>query len=205
MKPKNQLFTQKEVNRIFSHIPVKTLRWWGMKGLYGWVNETSDGRGVHREFDLGNLYQIGIVEELSSLNIHTMDLQVFMNQHFHYGMGMALPTYMIPSQLMSDEWPLVNVVDQLDKILAISKHHAGFWHRGGPGLKKERLIAGWMSFLLPREETTVAAFGEDICRSFRFPGEEAAIAGFDEKQVVTMVFIDLQIIKKNVDSWIDYT
>jgi hypothetical protein len=199
MKLKNQ-FTQKEVNKIFSHIPVKTIRWWGMKGLYGWVNETADGRGIHREFDLGNLYQIGIVEELSSLNIHTLNLQVFMNQHFHYGLGMDLPTYMIPSQLMSDEWPSANVVDQMDKILALAKQHSGFWVRGSG--EKERLITGWQSFLLPREKTTVAASGEDICRSFRFPGEEAYIAGFDEEKVVTMIFIDLQIIKKNVDDWI---
>ncbi|MBU4356576.1 MAG: hypothetical protein KKD99_04505 [Proteobacteria bacterium] len=204
-KPKNQLFTQKEVNKIFNHIPVKTLRWWGMKGLYGWVNETSDGRGIHRGFELGNLYQIGIVEELSSLNIHTMDLQVFMNQHFHSGLGMGLPTYMIPSQLKSDEWPSVNVVDQMDKILALVKHHGGFWHRGGPDLKKTKLVTGWMSFLLLREETTVTGFGEDISRSFKFPGEAAAIAGFDEENIVTMIFIDLQVIKKNVDSWIDYS
>lgn len=204
-KPKDQLFTQKEVNKIFNHIPVKTLRWWGMKGLYGWVNETSDGRGIHREFDLGNLYQIGIVEELSSLNIHAMDLQVFMNQHFHSGLGMDLPTYMIPSQMMSDEWPSVNVVEQMDKILAIVKNHAGFWIRGGPDRKKENLITGWKSFLLLREETTVAGFGEDIYRSFKFPGEEAAIAGFDNENTVTMIFIDLQIIKKSVDSWIDYS
>ena len=203
MEITKNLFTQKEVNRIFSHVPVKTLRWWGMKGFYGWVNETADRRGIHREFDLGNLYQIGIVEELSSLNIHTLNLQVFMNQHFHSGLGMDLSTAWIPSQLMCDEWPSVNVVDQMDKILAIAKQHVGFWQRGNR--EKDRVVTGWKSFLLPREETTVAGFGEDICRSFKFPGFEAAAAGFDEKKVVTLVFIDLKIIKNNVDYWIDYT
>jgi hypothetical protein len=204
MESTNKLFTQKEVNKIFGHIPSKTTRWWGMKGLYGWANETHDGRGVHREYDLGNLYQIGIVEELSELNIQTLHLQVFMNQHFHYGMGMDLPTYLIPSQLMSDEWPSVNVVDQMNKVLAIAKHHAGFWQRGGPDRKKERLLTGLMSFLLPREETPSAGLGEKICGSFKFPKEQAAIAGFDEKDVVTLIFIDLQVIKKNVNSWLDY-
>lgn len=205
MKFTNKLFTQKEVNKIFSHIPSKTLRWWGMKGLYGWAKETPDGRGIHREYDLGNLYQIGIVEELSSLNIRTLEMQVFMNQHFHYGLGMNAPTFLIPSALMRDEWPSANVAEQMDKILAIAKRHAGFWAEGGPDRKKGQLVIAWMSFLLPREETTVAGFGEDICRSFKFPGEEAAIAGFNEKDVVTLIFIDLQVIKKNVDYWIDYS
>lgn len=83
-----KLFTQKEVNKIFNHIPSKTLRWWGMRDLYGWANQINDGRGIHREYELDHLYQIGIVEELSSLNIPVEAINRIMRKHFLYGMVM---------------------------------------------------------------------------------------------------------------------
>lgn len=65
-------FSQQDVNKeIFDHIPKPTLRTWLLQGLYGWVNEGEDKRGTSREYSLGNLYQIGIVEALSSLDIST--------------------------------------------------------------------------------------------------------------------------------------
>jgi hypothetical protein len=177
-------FNQKEVNRIFSHIPSKTLRWWAIRSLYGWANEVADGRGIHREYELVNLYQIGIVEELASLNIPTLDMQIIMNQHFHYGLGMDAPNYLIPTELMVDRWPSANVDDQMKKMLVIAKRHAGFWVQGGTDRKKDRLVVGWRSFLVPQNKATVAGLGKE--------------------DVVTLIFIDLQVIKRNVDSWVSY-
>ena len=65
----NRVFNQREANQIFKHVHVNTLRWWALQGLYGWTNEVEDKRGISREYDIGNLYQIGIVENLSSLDI----------------------------------------------------------------------------------------------------------------------------------------
>jgi hypothetical protein len=65
----SRVFNQREVNQIFNHVPIKTLRWWALQGLYGWQSETTDKRGISREYNIRNLYQIGIVENLSSLDI----------------------------------------------------------------------------------------------------------------------------------------
>ena len=65
----NRVFNQREVNQIFNHVPVKTLRWWALQGLYSWESEVADKRGVSREYGIKNLFQIGIVENLSSLDV----------------------------------------------------------------------------------------------------------------------------------------
>ena len=120
------MYSQKEVNRIFGHIPVKTLRYWGKTGLYGWVNEISDGRGIHREYDLSNLYQIGIVEQLSSLNISSLMIKLTMDKHFRSGMRMGAPINLgHPERVDENEWPLINVVEQMNKILVIQKSGRG--------------------------------------------------------------------------------
>ncbi len=134
-----KLFTQKEVNKIFNHIPSKTLRWWGMRDLYGWANQINDGRGIHREYELDHLYQIGIVEELSSLNIPVEAINRIMRKHFLYGMVMQS----LCEDLERDElgggslvWAdvdidqlgdglRVNVADQMNKMLVITKTLSG--------------------------------------------------------------------------------
>ncbi len=123
-----KLFTQKEVNKIFIHIPSKTLRWWGMRDLYGWANQISDGRGIHREYELGHLYQIGIVEELSSLNIPVGAINKIMRKNFLSGMLM----YPVQRDLEKDEWgggKRVDVVDQMNKMLIITKTLSGSYKR----------------------------------------------------------------------------
>jgi DNA-binding transcriptional MerR regulator len=82
---KFKFFTQKEVNRIFGHIPTRTLRWWGLMGLYQWGFDIPDGRGITRYYSLENLYQIGIVEELSSLNIPVAVIKQIMDSNFRVG------------------------------------------------------------------------------------------------------------------------
>ncbi len=124
MEITERLFTQKEVNKIFSHIPSKTLRWWGMRDLYGWANQINDGRGIHREYELGHLYQIAIVEELSSLNIPVGVINRIMRTHFLSGLVM----YPLQPDLEKDELgggELVNVADQMDKMLVITKTLSG--------------------------------------------------------------------------------
>jgi DNA-binding transcriptional MerR regulator len=118
------MYTQKEVNKIFRHIPVKTLRWWGEKQLYGWASESKDGRGTHRLYELSNLYQIGIVENLAGLNIPTEVIRLFMTKHFRHGMRMTIPPFYGANELVAQkDFSIVNVVDQMDKNLLIIKEY----------------------------------------------------------------------------------
>jgi hypothetical protein len=123
-----KLFTQKEVNKIFNHIPSKTLRWWGMRDLYGWADQANDGRGTHRLYELGNLYQIGIVEELSSLNIPVEVINKIMRKHFLSGLVM----YPIEPDFEKDELGggvRVNVSNQMNRTLVIIKTLSGSYRR----------------------------------------------------------------------------
>jgi hypothetical protein len=150
-----ELFSQREVNQIFQHIPVKTLRWWGLMGLYGWVNEVVDGRGIHREYGLGNLYQIGIVEALASLNISTLIIKLTMAQSFRSGIRMSPPIELVETGGEVREIPdlqgspEVNVLDQMDKKLVLTKRLFGTV--SSPG-KKERPSFGWNSLVVERSE-----------------------------------------------------
>ena len=74
----NRIFNQRETNKIFEHIPVNTLRWWASQGFCGWVNEVKDGRGISREYSVDNLYQIGVTENLSALDIKPSIIKAIM-------------------------------------------------------------------------------------------------------------------------------
>jgi hypothetical protein len=170
-----KLFTQKEVNKIFSHIPSKTLRWWGTRDLYGWANEINDGRGVHREYGLGHLFQIGIVEELSSLNIPVGAINKIMRKHFLSGLSM----YPLQPDLDKDEigrGARVNVVDQMNKILVITKTLSGSYK-----LHINKMAPEYESFLTDRIEAPINIG----------PGELLLDS--------VMVFINLERIKNFVD------
>jgi hypothetical protein len=60
-----QKFSQSEVNKIFSHIPTRTLLSLATTGVIEWIDETQDGRGIHRIYNLANLYQIAVATQLS--------------------------------------------------------------------------------------------------------------------------------------------
>ena len=111
MDETKNVFSQKEVNRFFSRISVKTLRWWGIMQLYGWTYEFTDGRGIHRQYERANLYQIGLVEQLSDLNIPIPVIRETMAEHFCSGLRMR----------EKDQRPLANVSEQMDKVLVIEK------------------------------------------------------------------------------------
>ena len=70
-----KLFSQRQVYKIFSHVPSRTLRWWALMKLYDYSTEAHDRRGVHRQYHLENLYQIGIVEALTSLNFQARQIE----------------------------------------------------------------------------------------------------------------------------------
>jgi hypothetical protein len=187
-----KLFTQKEVNKIFSHIPSKTMRWWGMRDLYGWADQVNDGRGIHRLYELGNLYQIGIVEELSSLNIPVEVINKIMRKRFLSGLVM----YPVERDLEKDEFgggERVNVADQMNKILIITKTLSQ-----GHRLNKKRRPPEYEAFLTNNaEDQIVPGPGELLLDSVKiiinlrgikgfvdslireFTGEELDISGID--------------------------
>lgn len=182
MKPATHLFTQKEVNKIFNHIPTKTLRWWGMRDLYGWADQLNDGRGIHRLYELGNLYQIGIVEELSSLNIPVEVINRIMRKHFLSGLVM----YPIEPDLEKDELgkvTRVNVADQMNKTLVITKTLSGSYKR-----LITRRLPEYEAFLIDKpEDKIIIGPGELLLDSIK-------------------IFISLEKIKNFVDHLIcDFT
>lgn len=73
-----RLFTQGEVNKIFEHIPSRTLRFWVESGLVEWAGEHEDRRGRHRQYSFDNLLQLGLVEELMSLNLTVKKVKSYM-------------------------------------------------------------------------------------------------------------------------------
>jgi DNA-binding transcriptional MerR regulator len=75
---KERLFTQGEVNKIFGHIPSRTIRFWVESGLVEWSGTHEDRRGVHREYSIKNLWQLGLAEELMSLNLAVKFAKILM-------------------------------------------------------------------------------------------------------------------------------
>jgi len=65
-----QLFiSQGEVNKIFGHIPSRTLRFWVESGLVEWAKEHEDGRGKHKLYSFKHLVQLRLVSELMTLKM----------------------------------------------------------------------------------------------------------------------------------------
>lgn len=187
-----KLFSQREVNKIFGHIPSKTLRWWGINELYGSAEFVLDGRGTHHKYNLDNLYQIGIVAELSGLNVPTKIIKMIMVKHFRWGFGLRDVTFFGQQNLDGKKWPEVKVSEQMNKMLVISRSHMGFLDDANPPEsdmgyldadvnKKRPLLYGWRSFLSERTEIKI--------------GESQG-----KHQDATMIIIDLEVTKKFVDS-----
>lgn len=145
MDETKKVFTQKEVNRLFDRISAKTLRYWGIMQLYGWTYEFADGRGIHRQYELANIYQIGLVEQLSDLNIPIPVIRDTMAKHFCSGLRM--------SEL--DKRPLANVSAQMDKLLVIEKIFTWMdtsWM--GDDIIGFKTI-NWHPFLVEKDEVTL--------------------------------------------------
>lgn len=64
----NRRFNQGELNKVFAHISPRTLLSWAKLGILPWADEVVNGRGKIRLYDMENLYQVGLIEELSSVN-----------------------------------------------------------------------------------------------------------------------------------------
>lgn len=184
MDETNKDFTQKEVNRIFRRIPPKTLRWWGTMGLYGHVAFAMDGRGTHRTYELSNVYQIAIVEELSSLNITSQNIFTVMTKHFRYGMDMRVT---IGMGEIENEFPEVDVGTQMDKLLVLTKV---LYDLDKPVLKNFR-INDWDSFLTNKSEFSV----EEL-----FKGSGVKRDRLEGYTISTIMIVDLAAIKIMVDA-----
>jgi DNA-binding transcriptional MerR regulator len=78
----NRLYTQREVAAIFTDVPNKTLIYWARQGLMEWAAETRDARGIARLYNFWNLFQIGLVRELSGLGFSIGNIGVIMEQFF---------------------------------------------------------------------------------------------------------------------------
>lgn len=175
------MYTQRQVNKIFAHIPSKTLRWWGLQGLYGWVNETSDGRGIHREYELANLYQIGLVEHLADLNIPSGVIKSIMLKYFRYGIRMTPPAGH-PDWLDEKEWPEANILEQMNKFLVIKKLLYGVGSLPGQGVSP---VSGWGALLVNNIQ-------------------EAA-STINKENSATLIFVNLSMIKEYTDQLIQQT
>lgn len=72
-------FTQGEVNKIFCHLPSRTTRSWMESGLVEWSGEREDRRGILREYEIRNLWQLALVEKLMSLTTSVKQVKKWMN------------------------------------------------------------------------------------------------------------------------------
>jgi DNA-binding transcriptional MerR regulator len=82
-------FNQKDLARIFPHISPRTLLSWAKLGILGWADETVNGRGRIRHYDLENCYQVKLIEELSSLNVPLDLMRVIMQKLLQESGGIA--------------------------------------------------------------------------------------------------------------------
>lgn len=58
-------YTQREVNELFNHVPTRTLLSIAKEDVVEWISEHRDRRGIHRIYNLANLYQIAVVTNLA--------------------------------------------------------------------------------------------------------------------------------------------
>jgi DNA-binding transcriptional MerR regulator len=68
-KGESERFSQRDLNLIFRHISPRTLLSWATGGLLGCFAEGLDGRGKVRQYAIENIYEVVLIEELSSLNV----------------------------------------------------------------------------------------------------------------------------------------
>jgi len=59
-----ETYSQGQLNKVFGHIPDRTVMTWIKEGLVPWTEETKDRRGRHRRYSREDLYCLGLVEEL---------------------------------------------------------------------------------------------------------------------------------------------
>jgi len=77
-----KLYTQREVSAIFSDVPNKTLIFWARQGLVEWQTETRDARGISRLYNYWNLFQFGLVRELTGMGFSIESIRYIMEAMF---------------------------------------------------------------------------------------------------------------------------
>jgi DNA-binding transcriptional MerR regulator len=76
-----RLYSQNEVNRIFSHVNNRTLLVWAERGLVETAAENVDGRGRNRLYSRANLLQIALVERMTALNFNFENIKKIMGEY----------------------------------------------------------------------------------------------------------------------------
>ncbi|MFP3868624.1 MAG: hypothetical protein ACLFUU_10780 [Desulfobacteraceae bacterium] len=121
-----RLYSQSEFNKIFKHISPKTLMHWIFTGVIGWKSETYDGRGRHREFNIENLYNCGLVEELTTIGFPLEIIKA----------GMITLDISTPFDLQHRErhFKLQKISENSDKLFVVWKFVPGRqqWKKGRP-------------------------------------------------------------------------
>ena len=79
----NTLYPHGALTKIFHDTSRKTIWAWLRAGLFEWVHESHDARGVKRFYSVTNLVQVGIVKELTGMNVPIDTVRLIMDRYFH--------------------------------------------------------------------------------------------------------------------------
>jgi hypothetical protein len=139
-----KLYSQSEANRIFKHLSPKTLIFWVLSGLVEWSGEHEDRRGIHRQYSLENLWQLGLAEELMSLNLPVKTVKVWMAH-----VSRKLP-FSIVNQV-PDAWHSFTLI--VNKVKPLPKEEYDFIDDSGNQSHIAYKVPGWhTSILAPTTE-----------------------------------------------------
>jgi DNA-binding transcriptional MerR regulator len=76
------LLGQTDVNKLFKHIPSRTLFHWAKAGLTQWSSEKENGRGLHRQYAPEDLCIIGLIEIFTDLNFPLDIIRIFLQREY---------------------------------------------------------------------------------------------------------------------------
>ena len=79
------IVSQSTVNKIFSHIPTRTLLALATEKVIEWYSFQEDGRGINRTYRLENLYQIAIATQLSLTGFSYANIKELVMDKFFKG------------------------------------------------------------------------------------------------------------------------
>ena len=170
-------FSQSEVNKIFSHIPTRTLLSLATTGVIEWIDEIQDGRGIHRIYNLANLYQIAVATQLSLVG-------------FSYN---NTKTLIMDKLKGSDEKGKPKILDYMTKLLGI---------KIGEAIWRERRMPFYYVDFSPPEK--INEFIERLNKPFEIPDFvkqfNPGIKVKDQLQPITILIINLLELALKVNS-----
>jgi len=84
--------SQFTVNKIFNHIPKRTLLALATEKVIEWYSFQEGGRGIHRTYRLENLYQIAIATQLSLTGFSYANIkELVMDKYFNGNDAEGIP------------------------------------------------------------------------------------------------------------------